>query len=69
MIYQIMEMIPDEEGVRNLKRGIECIVSWINMYRYLPKDISLNFPFVITNDFIQKHIQQNKQDLPQGMYL
>ena len=69
MVYQIMEMVPQEEGVRNLKRGIECIVSWVNMYRYLPKDISLNFPFVVTNDFIQKHIQQNKQDLPQGMYL
>ena len=69
MIYQIMEMVPQEEGVRNLKRGIECIVSWINMYRYLPNDASIKFPFVVTSDFIQKHIQYNKQDLPQGMYL
>lgn len=69
MVYQIMEMVPLEEGVRNLKRGIECIVSWINMYRYLPNDIAVQFPFIVTNDFIQKHIQQSKQDLPQGMYL
>uniref|UniRef100_A0A6C0CRG5 AAA+ ATPase domain-containing protein n=1 Tax=viral metagenome TaxID=1070528 RepID=A0A6C0CRG5_9ZZZZ len=69
IIYQIMEMIPNEEGVRNLKRGIECIVSWINIYRYLPKDETLTFPFIVTYDFIQKYIQINKQDLPQGMYL
>jgi ATP-dependent Lon protease len=69
MIYQIMEMVPEEEGVRNLKRGIECIVSWINMYRYLPTDEMLSFPFIVTYNFIQKHIQQTKQDVPQGMYL
>lgn len=69
MIYQIMEMVSEEEGVRNLKRGIECIVSWINMYRYLPTDEMLSFPFIVTHNFIQKHIQQTKQDVPQGMYL
>jgi len=28
--------VAPEEGVRNLKRGIDAIISWINMRRYVP---------------------------------
>ena len=36
IIEKIIERVPKEEGVRNLKRGIECIISWLNMHTYLP---------------------------------
>jgi ATP-dependent Lon protease len=36
VIEKIIERVPKEEGVRNLKRGIECIISWLNMHTYLP---------------------------------
>jgi ATP-dependent Lon protease len=32
IIEKIIDIVPREEGVRNLKRGIESVVSWINMY-------------------------------------
>jgi ATP-dependent Lon protease len=35
-IEKIIERVPKEDGVRNLKRGIECIISWLNMHTYLP---------------------------------
>ena len=36
VIEKIIERVPKEEGVRNLKRGIESIISWLNMHTYLP---------------------------------
>ena len=36
IIDEIIERITPEEGVRNLKRGIDAIISWINMRRYVP---------------------------------
>ena len=36
IINKIIQRVPEEEGVRNLRRGIESIVSWLNMYRYIP---------------------------------
>jgi ATP-dependent Lon protease len=36
VIEKIIEKVPKEEGVRNLKRGIESIISWLNMHTYLP---------------------------------
>lgn len=39
IIEEIIERVPPEEGVRNMKRGIEAIISWINMRRYIPNII------------------------------
>ena len=36
IIEEIIERVAPEEGVRNLKRGIDAIISWINMRRYVP---------------------------------
>lgn len=36
IIEEIIERVPAEEGVRNLKRGIDAIIGWINMRRYVP---------------------------------
>ena len=36
IIESIIQKVAKEEGVRNLKRGIECIISWLNMHTYIP---------------------------------
>ena len=36
VIEKIIEKVSKEEGVRNLKRGLESIISWLNMHTYLP---------------------------------
>jgi ATP-dependent Lon protease len=36
IIESIIRKVPREEGVRNLKRGIESIISWLNMHTYIP---------------------------------
>jgi ATP-dependent Lon protease len=36
IIEKIIARVPKEEGVRNLKRGLESIISWLNMHTYLP---------------------------------
>ena len=36
IINKIIQRVPEEQGVRTLRRGIESIVSWLNMYRYIP---------------------------------
>ena len=69
IIHQIIQMVPEEDGVRNLKRGIECIISWINMYRYLPNDSHITFPYNITYDLIHKYIKSEKEKTPSNMYL
>jgi ATP-dependent Lon protease len=36
VIEKIIEKVSKEDGVRNLKRGLESIISWLNMHTYLP---------------------------------
>lgn len=61
IIEKIIDSVDAENGVRNLKRGLVNIVSWINLYSYT-KDISIEYPFVVTEDFVKKHIVQNSKD-------
>jgi ATP-dependent Lon protease len=57
IIEYIIELVDNEEGVRNLKRGLESIISWINMYKFLPnQEIPITCPFTITKKFVEKHI-------------
>lgn len=55
IIKKIINIVAKEEGVRNLKRGIESVISWINMYSYT-KEVNITYPFIITSDFVEKHI-------------
>lgn len=68
-IHHIIQMVPEEEGVRNLKRGMECIISWINMYRYLPQETPIEFPYYISNDIIHKFIKSEKETKMLSMYM
>ena len=60
IIEKIIDLVPEEEGVRNLKRGLECIVSWVNMYRYIP-DKEMIFPYTVTEEFVSQHLMKKEE--------
>jgi len=73
VIEDIIERVAQEEGVRNLKRGIDAIISWINMRRYVPnmvpdadakcststnnEPIKIELPIKITGQLVKKYIK------------
>jgi len=58
ILRAIIQRVPEEHGVRNFKRGIEAIASWINMYQYVPppNTAPITLPYVVTEDCIKKMI-------------
>lgn len=64
----IIERVQDEEGVRNLKRGIETIVGWLNMERYLSNQ---KFPVTVTEAHVKKYIKTGSANSgpPMGIYV
>lgn len=75
ILEHIIEICPEEQGVRNMKRGLECVVSWVNMYRYLPPSTeTLTFPFTVHSTFIEKHLKKGEEEMleqriRQSMYI
>jgi ATP-dependent Lon protease len=68
----IIETHGKEEGVRNLKRVINDIISWINMLRYVPIDgVEVKFPFIVSNEFYNKYCKKDIVETPKylSMYL
>ena len=64
IIKYIIQNTEEEEGVRNLKRNINNIVSWINVMKYMPhNDFKISFPFEINSDFVDKYIKRHNTDL------
>ena len=62
----------DEGGVRNLKREINNIISWINMMRYIKTDNSLiTLPFEAKMEYYNKYCKKitKKSCQPMSMYL
>lgn len=41
VIEYVISVVPDEEGVRHLKRGLEAIISWVNLTRYTSEELTL----------------------------
>ena len=63
ILRSIVERVPAESGVRNLKRGIESIVGWFNMLRFLPDaDFPIgpvsDGPFTVTEAFVRKYLKK-----------
>lgn len=59
VIETIIHRVPQEEGVRNLKRGLESIVSWINIHRYVPPendDLDTQFPLTVSEAHVHKYL-------------
>ena len=69
----IIENTEKEDGVRNLKRALNNIVSWINMMRYVPIDnIKISFPFEVSTKYFENYCKNNKptmnKDILYSMY-
>jgi ATP-dependent Lon protease len=61
LLKNIIETHGKEEGVRNLKRVINDIISWINMIRYVAIDgIEIKFPFYVSCEFYNKYCKKEK---------
>jgi ATP-dependent Lon protease len=75
IIERIISRVPAEEGVRNLKRGIECIVGWMNMQRFVPAaagESLLTFPTAVTDAYIDKFVKRSNAestDILHTMYM
>lgn len=74
VLKYIIEHTDKEEGVRNLKRSINNIISWINMMRYVSVDnIKISFPFEVTTKYYDKYCKSNKpmihRDILHSMYV
>lgn len=55
IIETIVDRVATEDGVRNLKRGLEAVISWINISRYSADPIT--FPFTVTRDHVKKCVR------------
>ena len=64
IIKKIINLTDEEEGVRNLKRNINNIISYINMYKYIKNDkIEINFPFTIDEKICNLYCKKNKDNI------
>jgi len=75
VIAHIIDNVEGEEGVRNLKRAINNLISWINMMRYVSiDDVMINLPYVVDIKFYDKYcgVSNNnnlKKDVLHSLYL
>jgi ATP-dependent Lon protease len=70
IIKSIINKVESEEGVRNLKRGIECIISWINIQKYLENKNNNKNKIIVTNEDVNKYLKsKNNNDSISMMYL
>lgn len=61
LLKTIIEIHGKEEGMRNLKRVLNDLLSWINMMKYIPTDgIVVNFPFQVSQEFYNKYSKKNE---------
>ena len=74
--YIIESKCAKEEGVRNLKRCVETILTKINLYRLMTpgtqlfdeKTIKIDLPFTVTREFVTK-VLPSKEDVFRGLYV
>ena len=59
LLRHIINNIEKEDGVRNLKRAINNIVSWINMMIYVPTDlIKISLPYTVSQTFYDTYCKK-----------
>lgn len=72
LLKKIIELHSGDEGMRNLKRIINDILSWINVMKYLSYDgEKIQMPFNVSYDFYQKYskkINTISTNIPMSMY-
>lgn len=54
MLLKLIKLVPKEEGVRHLRRGMERVIGWLNMHRYMPSDYPIAFPCVVSEDLFNR---------------
>lgn len=59
IIKQIIHRVNEEEGVRCLKRGLEDIISQINLNKILKTD-NITFPLTVSDVMIEKYLKKKK---------
>ena len=73
VLMHIISNIEEEEGVRNLKRAINNIISWINMMIYVPIDnVIITLPYELNIPFYDKYCGKNltiRKDVLHSLYL
>ena len=66
----MIALLEPEKGVRTLKRNIESIIGWLNMYRYVPyttpqsnkrQKLTIDFPVTISEGHLKEFM--SKSDL------
>lgn len=66
VLRHIIQVTDDEQGVRNLKRSLEEIVSQINLHKLLKRPIlkkqKVEIPFVVTKDLVDTFVKQSTSD-------
>ena len=77
--YIADNLVNEEKGVRNLKRGLEIIYTKLNLYRLMKSDSKLfekettfkvEFPFTVTVDIAKKLVKKDDRNGPPfGMYV
>jgi ATP-dependent Lon protease len=74
ILNHIINTIECEEGVRNLKRAINNIISWINMMKYVSIDnILINIPYEVDMKFYDKYCGNTnnaiRKDILHSLYI
>ena len=74
VLIHIINNIEAEEGVRNLKRAINNIISWINMMIYVSIDnVLINIPYELNTKFYDKYGGNNnniiRKDILHSIYM
>lgn len=70
ILKYIITITEEEQGVRNLKRNINNIISWVNMIRYIPRnDITIKFPYNIDEKFCDKYINKSYGSISKAVQL
>jgi ATP-dependent Lon protease len=69
LLRHIINNIDKEDGVRNLKRAINNIVSWINMMIYVPIDlIKISIPYTVSIQFYDTYCKKNNTTISTAKY-
>jgi len=72
ILRTIIERVPEEKGVRNLRRGLESITSWYNMLQYLPDaEFDTSVAFTVCDAFVRKYLKKQSaaSTPPMSMYV
>jgi ATP-dependent Lon protease len=62
VIQLIISRTDDEQGVRNLKRSLDNIVSRLNFDRLTSEEHIISFPYRVTEDDVHKLVPHKKKD-------